>query len=147
MPNLETNSSTGPGSPVVANTARGRARNGERKRWRILQNRIERARDLRRAGNRAEQIIWDLLRARPADSYRFRRQYPIGPYFVDFACVARKLVVEISADHTAPEQATAAGRMRRLKQEGWRVVRLEAHRVIDDPAAALTEIERALDAF
>jgi very-short-patch-repair endonuclease len=147
MPNLETNSSTGAGAPVVTNTRRGPARNGERKRWRILQNRIERARDLRRAGNHADQIVWDLLCARSADTYRFRRQYPIGPYFVGFACVARKLVVEISADHTAPEQATDARRTRRLKQEGWRVVRFEAHQVIDDPAATLAEIERALDAF
>lgn len=134
MPDLGTNSSIGP------------ARNGERKRWRVLQNRIERARDLRRAGSRAEQIIWDLLSARPAASYRFLRQYPIGPYFAAFACVARKLVIDIDAGHAAQEHTTDAGRLRRLKQEGWRVLRFEAHQVIDDPAATLLEIERALEA-
>jgi hypothetical protein len=51
--------------------------------------RTERARDLRLTDSRAEQEVWELLRAHRMGGLKFRRQHPIGPYFADFACVAR----------------------------------------------------------
>ncbi len=46
----------------------------------------DKARDLRRDGSRAERKVWELLRDRRISGAKFRRQYPIGPYFADFAC-------------------------------------------------------------
>ena len=40
--------------------------------------------------------IWDRLSARQLGGWKFRRQHPIGPYFVDFCCPAAHLVVEIN---------------------------------------------------
>jgi len=62
------------------------------------QKRTERAKDLRRTGSRAEQVVWELLRAHRMAGLKFRRQHPIGPFFADFACVARKLVIEIDGE-------------------------------------------------
>ena len=41
----------------------------------------------------AEQRLWQQLRARRSTPLRFRRQYPIGNYIVDFVCLAARLIV------------------------------------------------------
>jgi very-short-patch-repair endonuclease len=42
-----------------------------------------------------------LIRDRRVEGVKFRRQHPIGPYFADFACVSKKLVIEIDGEHHA----------------------------------------------
>lgn len=43
----------------------------------------------------AERVLWQRLRRRQLDDLRFRRQFPVGPYFADFFCVTAKLAIEI----------------------------------------------------
>ena len=62
-----------------------------------------RARRLRRDETAAEQAIWRLLRNRQFSSLKFRRQHPIGRYFVDFYCHERRLVIEIDGGQHSPE--------------------------------------------
>ncbi|WP_421998632.1 endonuclease domain-containing protein [Reyranella sp.] len=109
-----------------------------RKRWRTLQNRIERARGLRRAGNNVEQAIWELLCTQPLVGVRFQRQVPIGPYLAPFACMARKLVIEIdSIDGDRPRHLL-------MEQLGWRVVRLASDDVLHDPRRAWAAVDELL---
>jgi very-short-patch-repair endonuclease len=119
-------------SRIVASAAKG-----ERKRWRTLQKRIERARDLRRAGNHAEQAMWELLCTRPLAGARFRRMQPVGPYLAAFVCTARKLVIEIDGEDDA-------GRAQSMQQLGWRIARFAPKDVLDDPEEAWQEILRLL---
>ncbi|HLM12050.1 MAG TPA: DUF559 domain-containing protein, partial [Reyranella sp.] len=109
----------------------------ERKRWRTLQKRIERARGLRRSGNHAEQAMWELLCTRPLGGARFRRMQPIGPYLAAFVCTTKKLVIEIDGEDDA-------GRMQSMRQLGWRVARFAAKDVLDDPEEAWREIFQLL---
>ena len=122
-------------SRTVASTGTG----SERKRWRTLQKRIERARDLRRTGNHAEQAMWELLCTRPLGGARFRRMQPIGPYLADFACTTKKLVIELDGEDDA-------GRTQSMQQRGWRVARFAAKDVLDDPEEAWREIFQLLKA-
>jgi very-short-patch-repair endonuclease len=39
--------------------------------------------------------VWSRLRRKQVDGYRFRRQLPVGPYFVDFVCPKARLAIEI----------------------------------------------------
>ena len=55
---------------------------------------IRRARRLRKAPTRAEALLWVHLRERRLAGLRFRRQVPIGPYVVDFACFSKRIVIE-----------------------------------------------------
>ena len=48
--------------------------------------RTNRARSLRKADNDAEQALWSALKNRQLNGAKFTRQFPIGPYFADFAC-------------------------------------------------------------
>ena len=38
-----------------------------------------------------EQKLWQYLRNRQINNCRFRRQYPIGPYIVDFICLNKSV--------------------------------------------------------
>ncbi|MBN2041823.1 MAG: DUF559 domain-containing protein [Spirochaetes bacterium] len=42
-----------------------------------------------------EKILWQKLRSRKLNGYKFKRQYSIGPYVVDFYCSSIKLAIEI----------------------------------------------------
>jgi len=82
----------------------------------------EHARRLRRDATDAERRLWSALRDRRLRGYRFRRQYPIGDFIVDFACTRHHLVVEADGGQHADNQ----GDLRRtvwLESEGWRVLR------------------------
>lgn len=123
----------------VSRTVLSAAQGSERKRWRTLQKRIERARDLRRSGNQAEQAMWELLCTRPLGGARFRRMEPIGPFLAAFACRTKKLVIEIDGEEDT-------GRTLSMQQLGWRVARFSAKNVLNDPENAWQQIFRLMQA-
>src|SRR6201997_5258118 len=53
------------------------------------------SRVMRQSMSGAELRIWARIRGRRLDGWKFRRQHPIGPYYVDFFCPAARLVVEV----------------------------------------------------
>jgi very-short-patch-repair endonuclease len=103
-----------------------------------------RARDLRRNGSRAERKVWELLRDRRISGVKFRRQHPIGPYFADFACISRKLVIEVDGDHHAFQIQADTRRTAAMEREGWRVVRFWANEVVQNPEGIWAEIEQVV---
>jgi Uncharacterized protein conserved in bacteria len=77
----------------VARTA-GVGEKGGQTRSRRKAGTTKRARRLRQAGNEAEALLWLELKRSRLGECKFTRQYPIGPYFADFVCRQKKLVVE-----------------------------------------------------
>ena len=71
----------------------------------------------------AERRLWSRLRDRRLGGHKFRRQVPIGPYVVDFACAAAKLVVEADGAQHLEETSRDAERTCYLAKLGYRVVR------------------------
>ena len=53
-----------------------------------------RAQSLRQSSTEAEARLWLKLKGRRLGGFKFTRQYPLGPYFADFACRQAMLVVE-----------------------------------------------------
>ena len=47
---------------------------------------------------KAETVIWSKLKGRQLLGYKFRRQYSVDRYIVDFYCPEMKLAVEIDGD-------------------------------------------------
>jgi len=80
------------------------------------------ARQLRVTATDAEARLWLHLRNRMLGGFKFRRQFPVGPYIADFVCIDRKLIVELDggqhADNPADERRT-----RFLELRGYRVIR------------------------
>ena len=85
--------------------------------------RIPLARSLRKRPVPAEALLWKVLRNRTLAGYKFRRQHPIGPFVVDFACVECKLVVELDGPSHLPRKEPDALRSQFLETEGWSVIR------------------------
>ncbi len=96
--------------------------------------RTNRARALRANDTAAEGKLWIELRARRLGGFKFVRQAPIGPYFVDFLCRDRRLIVEIDdATHaTDDEIATDNRREADLKGLGFRIIRVGNTEVFDN---------------
>ncbi len=63
------------------------------------------ARGLRREQTDEEKELWRALRAGRFAGFKFRRQHPLGDYFLDFFCPAAQLSVELDGfQHGLPEQ-------------------------------------------
>ena len=58
----------------------------------------ERRKLLRHSMPDAEMIVWSRLHRRQMQGFKFRRQYSIGSYVVDFYCPELKLAIEIDGD-------------------------------------------------
>ena len=94
------------------------------------------ARRLRRDMTDAERRLWHHLRRRQLRGYRFRRQFPIGPYIVDFACLEAKLVIEVDGSQHF-DATDDIERTQRLHEHGYQVLRfwnndvlIRTHRVL-----------------
>ena len=87
----------------------------------------------------AEQLLWYHLRRRQLANQRFRRQVPMGPYVVDFACVELCLVVEVDGsqhmDSKHDQQRDAW-----LTAAGYRVLRFWNHDVLGRTESVLAQI-------
>ena len=83
---------------------------------------LAQAKKLRGNMTDAERRLWYHLRAHRFGGYKFKRQIPIGPYVVDFACLGRKLIIEVDGGQHAdsPSDIMRDGYLRR---EGFRVLR------------------------
>ncbi len=113
---------------------------------RIKPGGVKRAKRPRSAPTYTEAKLWDRLRV---FDVRFRRQAPIGPYVVDFACLRKRFVVEV--DGGVHERSDVA--VRDLKRDDWLasqgfgVLRVSAKRVEDDIDGVVDEIAKAVGAF
>ncbi|HSQ79978.1 MAG TPA: DUF559 domain-containing protein [Casimicrobiaceae bacterium] len=84
---------------------------------------VRRARQLRRESTDAEQRLWWLLRDRRLAGHKFRRQHSIGPYFSDFSCVERRIIIELDGGQHVERRAYDDRRSAWLEARGWRVLR------------------------
>jgi adenine-specific DNA-methyltransferase len=104
------------------------------------------ARARRRAMTKAETLLWSALRDHGLAGHKFRRQTPIGPYFADFACLARKLVVEADGRTHANEDAAVrdVARDAWFARAGYRVLRFTDDMIIGGLPIVIEHIRAAL---
>ncbi len=105
----------------------------------------ERARLMRRALTPPEAQLWNQLKGRSLEGLKFRKQYPIGPYILDFYCAAAKLAVEVDGlIHGDPDQTRHdEKRAGWLHQQGIGVLRVAACDVRDELEGVLNAIRYA----
>jgi very-short-patch-repair endonuclease len=82
---------------------------------------------------------------RQVGGWKFRRQHPIGPYFVDFYCPAARLVVQIvSSSEANPLLASDLSSTRALVADGYRVMDVRAADVEAHVDGVVDAIDREL---
>ncbi|OHB68757.1 MAG: hypothetical protein A2V70_01865, partial [Planctomycetes bacterium RBG_13_63_9] len=85
---------------------------------------LARARKLRRESTPPERLLWSVLRGRRLGGLKFRRQESVGPYFTDFCCREKKLIVEVDGMSHDNRTTHDARRDAFLQSEGYRVIRI-----------------------
>ncbi|HVX82935.1 MAG TPA: endonuclease domain-containing protein [Devosiaceae bacterium] len=109
----------------------------------------ELGRRLRKISGEPERAMWRLLWPLRQVGHHFRRQTQIGPYFVDFAALAEKLVIEVDGDTHASEAAIEADAKRDsyLKSRGFTVLRFWNNDVTQNPEGVFTVISAELQSL
>lgn len=102
------------------------------------------ARLLRRNQTDAERILWRALRGRALGGYKFRRQYSIGRFVVDFACVEASLIVEVDGGQHMDQKPNDDRREEFLESRGFRVMRFWNNEVVKEAGPVLAAILSAL---
>jgi very-short-patch-repair endonuclease len=105
-----------------------------------------RARHLRSNPTDAERILWRHLRLRQVGGHKFRRQRPIGPYFVDFVCLEKHIVVEVDGGQHSEQRTYDDRRDAWLTKEGFHVLRFWDHEVLREIEHVKQVIWQALSA-
>ena len=104
-----------------------------------------RARELRRNSTDAERRLWRALRDRQFAAHKFRRQHPIGRFFVDFVCLDRMLIIEVDGGQHYDNPEDDAARTAWLHGEGFEVLRFSDREMLTELESVKTEIWRVLE--
>lgn len=90
----------------------------------------------------AEDVLWQIVRGKKLDSFKFRRQHIIGTYIADFVCLSEKLIVEIDGlIHELPDRKLKdAERSAALKTLGFEVIRFTNDEVLNKTDSVLNSI-------
>ncbi|MBX9824414.1 MAG: endonuclease domain-containing protein [Xanthobacteraceae bacterium] len=110
--------------------------------------RVPKARRLRRDSTDVERKLWQRLRGLRTEDSHFRRQATIGPYIVDFACHGKRLAIELDGGQhgEAVQAARDAKRDEYLRASGYRVLRFWNNDVMANIDGVLQVIAEAVSA-
>lgn len=97
----------------------------------------------RRNPTQAETALLRALReALPQHKWRF--QAPIGPFRVDFMCLAERLVIEVDGATHAEAESYDASRTAFIEAEGFRVLRFWNNDVLGNTEGVIDTIRNSL---
>jgi very-short-patch-repair endonuclease len=105
---------------------------------------VLRARALRSRMTNAERKLWYALRDRRFQSFKFRRQVPIGRFIADFVCFEARLLIEVDGGQHA-DSLRDQYRDRWFAANGFRVLRFWNNDVLSNLEGVLTVLSGALD--
>jgi very-short-patch-repair endonuclease len=101
---------------------------------------------LRNSSTSAEVALWVMLKSKKLEGRKFRRQYSIGSYIVDFCCPSEKLIIELDGDPHGEYHKIQKDEIRDiyLGSLGFTVLRFENRFVFQDPEYLKGEINKVL---
>jgi very-short-patch-repair endonuclease len=103
------------------------------------------ARHLRRNQTDAERLLWFRLRDRRLGGWKFRRQFPIDRFVVDFFCADAHLIIELDGGQHGARTEADAQRTKILEAMGYLVRRYWNNEVTQNLDGVLEEINAALE--
>lgn len=98
---------------------------------------------LRRNSTSAEAELWNLLRGKKLEGRKFRRQYSISKYIIDFFCVSEQLAIELDGDPHGDFIVIQRDEEREkyLESLGIKLIRFENRMVFQEPEDVLNTIK------
>ena len=116
-----------------------------------IYNRIEtkaNRRYLRKNMTHAERVLWHKIKAKQLFGTKFRRQFGIGKYIVDFYCPRYKLAIEVDGDsHYRNEKVKVYDRRRQtyIESFGVRFLRFTNVEIYQNMNGVLLAIEKEIE--
>jgi very-short-patch-repair endonuclease len=101
---------------------------------------------LRKNLTEAELVLWEILKNKKLCGLKFRRQYSIGRYIVDFYCPSGRLIIELDGQHHFTPEGIAQDQKRdnHLKMMNLTVLRFENEDVLNNLTQVLKKIKTHL---
>ena len=101
---------------------------------------------LRNRSTSAEAALWNILKSKNLDGKKFRRQYSIDNYIVDFCCPSEKLIIELDGDPHGEYHKIEKDEKRDkfLESLGFTVLRFENRFVFQNQEYLKTEIMKII---
>jgi very-short-patch-repair endonuclease len=104
----------------------------------------QRAKELRKKATDAENYLWFFLRSRSMGSYKFKRQFIIGPFIADFCCLEKRLVIELDGSQHTEQQKRDSERTDYRASLGFQTLRFWNDDVLCRPQEVLEKIYETL---
>ena len=103
-------------------------------------------RSLRNDMPKAEKVLWSKLRRQQMLGFKFRRQYSVGAYIVDFYCPSVRLAIEVDGDSHFQNGAQRKDQIRQsmIESYGIRFLRFTNVEVFEHLDVVLEHIVRKL---
>lgn len=94
----------------------------------------------------SENLLWQNLRNRRLNNFKFRRQHPISSFIVDFYCHEAKLVIEVDGGIHFVGDNPEYDKFRTIQLEafGLKVIRFRNEEVLENMSKVLAEIRKHL---
>ena len=105
----------------------------------------ERSRDLRKNLTDVEQKLWQKLRSKQINGHKFRRQFILGNYIVDFICLDKRLIIEVDGGQHMDNVSYDSQRDEWLKSQNFKVLRFWNNQVLNETDSVLEVIVKNLE--
>jgi very-short-patch-repair endonuclease len=107
----------------------------------------EKRRKLRQNQTNTEKLIWRYLRNKQMLDYKFKRQYSVDHFVIDFYRPELKLAVEVDgASHNDPErQKKDISRQKYLEAFDIKFIRIKDEELLGNSEKAFSKIEQAIE--
>ena len=108
----------------------------------------QRRKNLRNHSTKSEIILWQKIKNKQL-GVKFRRQYNIGYFIVDFYCHELKLIIEIDGSIHYEEEVSEHDKIRQriLENKGYIVIRYSNHKILDDIDSVVSNIMMAIQSL
>jgi 5-methyltetrahydrofolate--homocysteine methyltransferase len=95
----------------------------------------------------AEAALWEIVKSKQLEGFKFRRQHIIGNYITDLVCLDRRLIIEIDGlIHQLPENKESDEiRTKWLEEKGFKVIRFTNYEVIKQISKVLETLSDELN--
>src|SRR5687768_6016668 len=107
---------------------------------------VQLARQNRKLSTDAEELLWEHLRGRKLNGFKFRRQQPMASFILDFFCLEANLAIEIDGEYHNEEEQKIYDESRTVELNSLHItiLRFTNHEVINTTQSVLTTISEHL---
>jgi very-short-patch-repair endonuclease len=95
---------------------------------------------------KAEIVLWSRLKSNALDGYKFRRQYSVGKFVIDFYCPRLKLAIEVDGDSHFSDESEPYDKARRdfIESFGISFLRFTNNEIYENLGEVLAKIENCM---